>query len=291
MIESRVSVFGALGLSAGLAFGVPAGAAWAAASQAAGAEAALDGLMPEPMAGPEADAALTVGRAVTVAVDEAEPSVLSVTAAEPGLLTVVGVSEPRIDLTITVTDRLGQEVIGGDIDVDPVELPGGETGVVALPRAGDYLVLLESLDGAGRVRVESGWIPMPEADRPADPNGGPDDALPLRVGVRQDQSFDSKTGDLRDWYVIEPARSGLLRVQARTPVGSETDLILERYTADRFWESEDYADNDEGEVLGHESLELAVNRGQPVFIRVSTWSTLDPEGQAEPYTLTARWAE
>ncbi|MEM9881439.1 MAG: hypothetical protein AAF800_00795 [Planctomycetota bacterium] len=273
------------------AVGNPAGAALPPAAGAEDPVSPLEALMPEPMPGPETDADLTVGRSMTVAVDETGPLVLGVETDEPGLLTVVGVSRPRIDLMITVADRLGQAVIEGDIDLDPEELPGGEKGVVALPRAGKYLVMLESLDGAGRVRVESGWLPVPEADRPADPHGGPEDAIPLRVGVRQDESFDGGSGDLRDWYVLEPTRNGLLRFQARTPVGSETDLILERFDAERFWESLDYADNDENEVLGHESLELAVKAGEAVYFRVSTWSTLDVGGPKEPYSVTARWAE
>jgi hypothetical protein len=262
--------------------------AWALAglalSSAAVAEGDADGDWPVP-----SGEALAIGAAVEAEVSYEQPKVYRVEVDGPGLLTVVAMAGNGNDLWLVVADGSGQSLADGEIDDDPVTLPGGEYASVGLPRAGTFCVVVGCWDDRAAAEVRTGFLPLEQLTLSPDPQGGPWDAAKVSVGVRQAHALSPAEGDRRDWYKLTPARSGTVRFKTDVPRDAETDLILEVFNSAEPWQAATYADEDQDGVWGRETAEVFVQEGQPMFFRVSTWD--DRADVMLPYTVEARWME
>lgn len=215
------------------------------------------------------------------------PVPLSFSVEEPGFVTVLAVAETDADARLLVADDLGQLMHEGWIDEDPIDAPGGEAGVVALPRPGNYFLILTTLEDQAGAYVKASFSPMQGLlDRP-DPQGRPDEAVPVKVGIKAQGSLDPSVGDIRDWFVYRATRNGVLQFRVRGEKGTEVDLILEAFDAREFWDSLVGIDWDNDEEPDEESIEVAIKKGEAVYVRVRTWTN----GNASDYTLWTRWAK
>ena len=197
-----------------------------------------------------------------------------------GVLTVAARSRDEADIFLLVTDADGQPLPNGRSDQDLGGNPGAEQFTVTLPRAGQYLLRVESYGGEGiPFTVGASWLPFPELAIPADPDGSPRNAVPLRIGQdTREESLDGVAGDNWDWFVLKVEKGGTLTVATRAEEG---DLVLEAYSPDEFGEAMERSDRDLQGKGGNEALTLVVDAGDVFFFRVSAFS----QGSTIPYTL------
>lgn len=234
-----------------------------------------------------ASEALVLGEPAFVVIEDSASKVLRFEVDRPGLMALAAVGEAGGDVVVMVADELGQALRNAHLDWDASNVPGGEYGAAALAEPGVYFVVLRSWDGRAGVNLLASFHPLEGFVAEVDPQGRPDEALPLRAAVPVKQSLDMEAGDHRDWYRFEASRNGVVRFRTRTPDESSTDLGIEVYTQQDFTWAAAEGDADEGERMGDESVELVVGQGEVVFVRVNAWST---EGESA-YTIEARWKD
>ncbi|MGD2069040.1 MAG: hypothetical protein PVI57_10240 [Gemmatimonadota bacterium] len=185
---------------------------------------------------------------------------------EAGFLTVVVRSGGGEDMRFTVTDDEYQPLPDGSVDLDLGGDRGAEQSVVTLPWPGEYRVLVESYEtGGASFHVGGAFLPAEVAAAPPDPDGKPSAALELAPGGDHEDVLDPGVGDLFDWYEVTATEAGTLTVLTRADTG---DLRLDLYVDGDFQESVDFSDQDQGGVLGNESLTVDVVAGQTVHVRV-----------------------
>ncbi len=209
-----------------------------------------------------------------------EPAVFALRTPSAGVLTVVVRSTDETDLVLVVTDSDGQPLPEGRSDQDMGGNTGAEQFAVTVPRAGDYQVRVERYGtGTARFRIGASWLPFAELEIPADPNGSPSKATPIRVGQAVLQtSLDGSVGDFWDWYVFTADQAGTLTVATRSEEG---DLVIEAFAQGEYGESIERSDQDLQEQGGNEALTLIVGAGQTYYFKVSAFS----EGNAMGYRL------
>lgn len=238
------------------------------------------------LASPQAEA-LVMNEQTPVDYDGMRSTLRRLEVAEPGLLTLALVGEPGADSILLVTDDLGQQLYNGFLDWDANDAPGGEYGAVALTQPGVYFVAVRSWDGQASARLFASFTPLEGFVSQVDPQGRPDEALPIGVGLPVNQTLDTEAGDHRDWYRFESSRQGVVSFRTRVPHGSEADLGLDVFSDQDFSWAVAEGDYDLDEMMGNESVEIEVDEGEVVFVRVNAWGT---DG-ASPYTLDARWQD
>ncbi len=206
-----------------------------------------------------------------------EPRVYSVTVDGPGILTVAVRSGNGEDLGINIADAHGQTLANGYGDIDEFGILGDEQLASTLGSAGDYLVYISAYDQHATYTIGASYLPMAEAELPEDPLGAPDTASPLKPGQKMGDTIRPARGDHYDWYRVTPEHNGVLTVYTR---GAE-DVILEAYQEGEYHDSLATADGTDQTAMGNESITLDVRENEPVYFRVSTYST------AADYTINA----
>ncbi|MEQ8328939.1 MAG: hypothetical protein RH859_00605 [Longimicrobiales bacterium] len=182
-----------------------------------------------------------------------------------GFLTVVARS-PGDDLRLRVTDEEGQTLPGGEMDGDHGGDVGAEQAVVVLPRAGTYHVFVGTFGGgSGPFSVGGSFLASDLAARAEDPDGRPSLAQSIEPGADHNDSIDPAAGDPWDWFRITSEAGGILTVLTRA---AEGDLRLEIYEEGSYREPLDSSDQDEGGVLGNESISVDLAPGQVIYVRV-----------------------
>jgi len=197
-----------------------------------------------------------------------------------GVLTVVVRSADETDLFLLVTDSDGQPLPNGRSDQDLGGDSGAEQFAITLPREGGYRVGVESF-GGGSTAFEIGvaWLPFPGLGVPADPDGSPGSAIPIKVGQEtRSDLLDGPAGDYWDWFVLKAEAGGTLTVATRADEG---DLILEAFSPGEFTEALERSDQDLQGNGGNEAVTLVVEAGEEFFFKVSAFS----QGGSIPYRL------
>jgi hypothetical protein len=195
-----------------------------------------------------------------------EAAEYTVEVAEAGFLTVVVRSQGDEDMHFTVTDDEYQVLPDGSVDLDVGGDMGAEQFVVALPWPGVYRVLVESYGfGGASFHVGGSFLPAEMAAAPSDPDGKPSGALELVAGGDHEDTLDPAGGDAFDWYRMTATEAGTLTILTRADSG---DLRLDLFLEGDFREAADSSDQDQGGVLGNESLTVDVAAGQTVHVRV-----------------------
>ncbi len=197
-----------------------------------------------------------------------------------GVLTIVVRSLDETDLILLVTDSDGQPLPNGRSDQDLGGDSGAEQFAVTLPRAGKYQVRVDTFGGSqGSFKIGVSWLPFPDLEITADPDGAPSSAIRIQVGQdTRNDSIDGATGDYWDWFVLKAEKGGTLTVATRAEDG---DLILEAFSSGAFAEPLERSDQDLQGKGGNEALTLAVEAGEEFFFKVSAFS----EGVLIPYRL------
>lgn len=196
-----------------------------------------------------------------------EAAEYTVEVGEPGFLTVVVRGDGDEDLRFLVTDDEYQVLPDGSVDLDVGGDRGAEQFVVALPWPGVYRVLVESYgSGGASFHIGGTFLSAETAAAAPDPDRKPSGALELAPGGDHEDALDPAGGDLFDWYRVTAAEAGSLTVLTRADSG---DLRLDLFLDGDFRESIDFSDQDQGGVLGNESLTVDVVAGQTVYVRVT----------------------
>lgn len=197
-----------------------------------------------------------------------------------GVLTVVARSTNQSDLVLLVTDADGQPLPNGRSDQDIGSDTGAEQFAVTIPRAGQYLVRVETFGGAGAAfKLGASWLAFPDLEVPADPDGSPSSAIRISVGQgARDDSINQNPGDYWDWFVLTAEQAGTLTVLTRADEG---DLVLEAYDDGEYSEAIQRSDQDLQGTAGNESVTLVAEAGQTFYLKVAAFS----EGVAIQYQL------
>ncbi len=223
---------------------------------------------------------LELGRVINAATSDENVAALTFQAKSAGVLTVVVRSTDESDLIVIVTDAHGQQLPEGRSDQDIGGVSGAEQLAITIPRAGTYLVRVETFaSGSGDFRIGASWLAFPDLEVAADPDGSPSTAIP--IGVEQqaiDESINGALGDYWDWFVFSAEGAGTLTVATRADEG---DLVLEAFRENEFSEAWERSDQDLQGINGNEALTLVVTLGQKLYFKVSSFT----EGAAVPYRL------
>lgn len=197
-----------------------------------------------------------------------------------GILTVAARSTNQSDLVLLVTDADGQPLPSGRSDQDIGGDTGAEQFAVTIPRAGRYLVRVETFGGAGAAfKLGASWLAFPDLEVPADPDGSPGSAIQISLGQGAwDDSINQNPGDYRDWFVLTVEEAGTLTVLTRADEG---DLVLEAFDDGEYSEAIQRSDQDLQGTAGNESVTLVAEAGQTFYFKVSAFS----EGVAVRYQL------
>jgi len=197
-----------------------------------------------------------------------------------GVLTIVVRSLDETDLVLLVTDSDGQPLPNARSDQDLGGDSGAEQFAVTLPRVGKYQVRVDTFGGSqASFKIGVSWLPFPDLEIPADPDGSPSSAIRIQVGQdTRDDSIDGATGDYWDWFVLKAEKGGTLTVATRAEEG---DLILEAFSSGEFAEALERSDQDLQGIGGNEALTLLVEAGEEFFFKVSAFG----EGVSISYRL------
>ena len=202
------------------------------------------------------------------------PAEVGFVAAEPGVLTVMVVNGRGEDMVAVVVDDNRQDLPDGWIDNDPALLNGGEIGVVALPAAGSYSVLVYPWDEAAGptvAEVTLGFQPLAALESPADPQGKPLAAAVLEPGVEVGGALGLIPGDRRDWYTLKVERDGPVQLTLRVPAVADADLLLQVFEPGVYWRSIFYADGTDEQIMGNETMTIDGRAGETLYVRVGAW--------------------
>lgn len=203
-------------------------------------------------------------------------------ASGPGVLTVV--VHGTEDLTLAVMDEDGQPVADGTADRDLNGNVGAEILSVVLTEGGMYRVEVRSHGSeGGSFTVGGAWVPMPAFARPADPDGRPSRAGRLSAGATHTDQLHPDEGDQWDWFTVNVTERTTLVVVTRMDEGEEGDLALEVYLDNDYSTPAVQSDQDLQGNLGNESVTVDVRAGQPMHIKVRSFSS---SGGAVPYRVS-----
>ena len=157
----------------------------------------------------------------------AEPALFVYDATEAGLLTVAVRADADTDLTLAVSDDLGQPLAEGESDDDIGGDVGAEQITVTLPGPGTYQVRVGTFSGSGSFTIASGFIAFPAVAAPTDPDGRPTEATTLVPGTPVEDQLAPSDGDAWDWYKVTADAAGAVTVLTLAPEG---DLVIEVFT-------------------------------------------------------------
>lgn len=215
-------------------------------------------------------------------VAEGAPAVYEVSAAAAGVLAVALATETEeTDLVLVVTDSDGQPLSDGRSDRDLHGDRGKEYLAVLLPEPGKYLVHVELTSGEKAAFSISGAVAT--APALASPNQDPD-GRPSRAGeATVGKSVEDTLGgdDTWDWFKLRAEAAGTLTILTKAPEG---DLRLEAFAEGNYRQAIATSDQDLQDVKGNESVNIEVQAGQTIYVRVSTFFT---GGDTVPYKLVS----
>jgi hypothetical protein len=223
---------------------------------------------------------LTLGQIVQGESSYDGPAEFRFDADAAGILTVVARSTNQSDLVLLVTDADGQPLPNGRSDQDIGSDIGAEQFAVTIPRAGRYLVRVETFGGMGAAfKLGASWLAFPDLEVPADPDGSPSSAIRISVGQgARDDSINQDPGDYWDWFVLTAETAGTLTVLTRAQEG---DLVLEAFDDGEYSEALQRSDQDLQGTAGNESVTLVAEAGQTFYFKVAAFS----DGSAVRYEL------
>jgi len=216
-------------------------------------------------------ATLPMGTPTKGSVADGAPAMFSATLASAGLLAVALTSETTdSDLVLLVCDEDGQLISSeGRSDRDYQGNRGNEYVSVLLPEAGTYLVVVEYSSGSGKAAfaLSAAFAAAPAlASQSQDADGRPSRATAVTVGKPLDDSLGG--GDTWDWFAVRAETAGTLTILTKAPEG---DLKLEAYAEGNYRATIASSDQDLQGTKGNESLNVEVEAGQTVYVRVSTF--------------------
>lgn len=194
-----------------------------------------------------------------------------------GVLTVFVHTDGDADLTLEVSDDLGQTLDGGMSDSDLFGHTGTEQVSVLVRRLGVLTVRVGTYSGSADFEVGATWLAAEVIGVPEDPDGHPDRATPLMVGTPVEGAVDPSQGDDADWYVITAETAGLYTIVTE----GQEDVYLEYYLPTDFSMSRDRSDSDEGGA-GNESVTVRLEAGERAYLKVGS-----PLNQPASYSMRA----
>jgi hypothetical protein len=225
---------------------------------------------------------LTMGTPTKGSCASEAPAIFTANLASAGLLAVVLTADTtESDLVLLVCDEDGQ-LLNSDArsDRDLQGNRGFETVAPMILEAGNYLVIVEHSSGEGKAtfKLSAAFAAAP-AFTPGtpDPDGRPTRANAVTVGKPLDDSLGE--GDTWDWFAVRCEAAGTLTILTKAPNG---DLKLEAYNEGNYRASVAQSDQDLQGTKGNESLNLEVEAGQTVYVRVATFFS---GSEAVPYRL------
>lgn len=216
-----------------------------------------------------AQAALPLGTPQQGKVASDTPTEYTFVAKTAGLLGVAVQGDG--DLAFSVTDEDGQQLPDGNVDRDLNGSEGTEMISMLISEPGTYKVRVR-VQGASAATYSIGgsWLSFPPFARASsDPDRRPRTARPLVVGKAHEDSLDSESGDLWDWFVMKPAQAGTLAIVTRRVGEGDSDLVLEVYLDSNFAQPADRSDQDLQGNNANESVTVNVNAGQVVHVKVA----------------------
>lgn len=225
---------------------------------------------------------LPMGATAKGEVVEGKPVVYQVSATEVGVLAVaLATSTEEVDLVVFVTDGDGQPLNEGRGDRDLHGDRGKEFLAALLPEAGSYMVFVEITSGERASFTISGALaPAPGLAPPAlDPDGRPSRAAAVTVGKAVEDTLGG--ADTWDWFALRAEAAGTLTILTKAPEG---DLRLEAFAEGNYRQPIATSDQDLQDVKGNESVNITVQAGQTVYVRVSTFFV---GGETVPYKLVS----
>jgi hypothetical protein len=203
-------------------------------------------------------------------------------ASGPGVLTVA--AHGTDDLTLAVLDEDGQPLPDGSADRDLNGNVGSELLSVVLTEGGTYLVEVRSHGSSGgSFSIGASFVPMAAFARPPDPDGRPSRAARLSIGATHTDELHPDEGDQWDWFTVSVTEPSTLVVLTRVDEGVEGDLALEVYLDNDYSTPAVQSDQDLQGNLGNESVTVNVRAGQPVHIKVRSFSMM---GERLPYRVS-----
>ncbi len=213
---------------------------------------------------------LPLGKPVEGTTASEKPTTFEFKASGAGVLAIVLQGDG--DLAIVVTDSDGQPLQDGQADRDLFGSPGAEQALATITEPGSYRVQVRLLEGNGKFQLGASWIPFPSRARPSDPDKRPATARVLQIGATHEDSLDTPSGDVWDWFVYTPKTAGTLTVLLRPVVGAETqiDLQLEVFAGDQNLSQPTMrSDQDLQDNPANESVVIEVAAGQKIYAKVS----------------------
>lgn len=200
------------------------------------------------------------------AADDA-PAEFRFAAETAGFLTVVVRGTDNADLSIAVTDDIGQLLPQGEADRDLGGDQGAEQLTITVPNPGDYGVHIRTWSGSGAFRIASAWIAFPDVQAAPDPDGKPTTATALVPGTAIEESLDPSGGDAWDWFAVTSDTAGAVTVITEAPDG---DLVIEVFREGAYGEAIGRSDQDMDGVAGNESLTARIEAGGTVYFKVAS---------------------
>lgn len=225
---------------------------------------------------------LPMGTSAKGDVAEGTPAVYQVSAQSAGVLAVaLASSTEEVDLVLVVTDGDGQPLPDGRSDRDLHGNRAHEYLAVLLPEPGSYLVHVELSSGEKAAFEISGALaPAPALASPnQDPDGRPSKATAATVGKAVEDTLGGD--DTWDWFVMRAEAAGTLTILTKAPEG---DLRLEAFAEGNYRQPIASSDQDLQDVKGNESVNIEVQAGQAIYVRVSTFFV---GGDTVPYKLVS----
>ena len=166
------------------------------------------------------------------AADDA-PAEFRFAAETAGFLTVVVRGTDNADLSIAVTDDIGQLLPQGEVDLNLGGDQGAEQLTITVPNPGDYGVHIRTWSGSGAFRIASAWDRVPR--RPGSPRSGRE----TNHGHGHHRSADG-------------------------------DLVIEVFREGAYGEAIGRSDQDMDGVAGNESLTARIEAGGTVHFKVAS---------------------
>lgn len=226
---------------------------------------------------------LPVGASLDGSTASETPASFRFAATSAGVLTVAAhaLGSGDGDLSLLVTDDVGQPLSGGTVDMDLGGNAGAEILALPITGAGEYRVMVRSLTEAVSFRLAASWVAFAEFERPVDPDAKPTAAVALVPGSPLEDSISPGSGDEWDWFVVTPSVDGIVTVLIESGAG---DLALEAFAAGSFTEALTSSDQDMDGVTGNETVTARGKAGVPVYFKVVAYYGT---GDTIPYTIRA----
>lgn len=216
-------------------------------------------------------APLTMGTPAKGSCDQDAPAMFQFTVPSAGMLALALLPDgTSADLVLLVCDEDGQ-LLNNDARADR-DLKGNrglEVVTTLLPEAGTYIAVVEYSSGEGKATFSLSPAFAAAAalgSTNPDPDGRPSRATAVTVGKPLDDSLGE--GDTYDWFAVRADAAGTLTILTKAPAG---DLRLEAYGEGNYRKPVASSDQDLQGTQGNESLNLEVEAGQTIYVRVAVF--------------------